>query len=993
MRVVGSLDWVGHIHLEDLAKTFSPLVFDPALRRSFLSALERTCKAFLSAQSPDQLSKACTAMLLLPKIGCGWWAQDSRRRRSQAKKVLEHYPFLSTSLSDEVTRALKRPRRIRPDGAYTHWRKIGAVRRHLRYGHLSKAARTLVSEGPAEADSDVIEQLRELHPAAPASAAKPTANLRIAKPNHPSMRSLDQVVKDLPNASAPGLSGWSYAMIKFAWKQSDDFRRFLLTLAKAMVCDTKVPCREWLAASRLIPLKKDGRPGVRPVACGESFTRVVSRWALRQFAPTPYKNCLEPEQFGVGEPAGVDSVIWTMRDWHRWAGGGVLAIDFSNAFNTISRRAMAEGLARDPKTSNLLPLFRLMYDSPSASIVIDNEGQPHRIECQVGGRQGDPLMPLLFSLACRDLVKELRERFAATADPEADFLTEQHLDNMRPHPSQPDLAEDPPERHLLAAYLDDIFIGLPEDIDPGAVLDYLQSLEVTGKFHLRLNRSKCRHVPLETLREVGMGVLGAWVGGPDDDSSPADKIFDERVAVLKSRMPLLDALPLQERLLLLRFCFRPVTDHLLRTLPPNVGLRGAADMDELMLATVLKWACSDAGVSRDTAAQLCRLPPRMGGLGLASQELLKPIACGSSFVLSQACLRERGMPVTAELFDSVSQTVRLCADNLDLPVYDLLSPDHALEPHLQRRCSELPREQAWKALFDSLPTDAHRLRLVESGSLLGRSWLRAIPSDAPHTLKNCDAEYALRRTLLSDFAETQDSTSPFCPACSCAEHALHHYTCRQTHTLTIKRHTAVKYALGDAIRQAIGQVDIEKAVGINSSTRRGTVADLRAPLYGRDLDNIDVVVYYPKLPANPEWPTADQAALRAAERALEPPHPTLFFWEDHSNEWTSEAVRVAQQFRFMCSEAVAKWGLDVAAARKHDKYGAANVAVIPFAISALGSVAPEARDVVELLTRRVSTDIGEQSTFFSRLVSRFSIALIHHAGLQARTLRNYHRAA
>ena len=87
-----------------------------------------------------------------------------------------------------------------------------------------------------------------------------------------------------------------------------------------------------------------------------------------------------------------------------------------------------------------------------------------------------------------------------------------------------------------------------------------------------------------------------WVGGLNHESNVGGKLTEKAAQRLRERIPLMNDLPLQYRLLLLRCCFYPCLSYLSRTLLPNVGLSGTAQFDDIISQTVLEWA-DDVSVS------------------------------------------------------------------------------------------------------------------------------------------------------------------------------------------------------------------------------------------------------------------------------------------------------------------------------------------------------------------------------------------------------------
>ena len=76
----------------------------------------------------------------------------------------------------------------------------------------------------------------------------------------------------------------------------------------------------------------------------------------------------------------------------------IVSIDGVGAHDSISRNAMLEGFLRMEDGERVLPFVRRFYGSPSTYIWEDELGVSQDIAQGEGGEQGDPLMPLLFSL-------------------------------------------------------------------------------------------------------------------------------------------------------------------------------------------------------------------------------------------------------------------------------------------------------------------------------------------------------------------------------------------------------------------------------------------------------------------------------------------------------------------------------------------------------------------------------------------------------------------
>ena len=79
-----------------------------------------------------------------------------------------------------------------------------------------------------------------------------------------------------------------------------------------------------------------------------------------------------------------------------------MALVLSNVY----RSAMLAKLHEVPSLQGLLPFVRATYANPTSYVWEDEAGVQHRIIQAEGGEQGDPLMPLLFSLAIHDPLQQ-----------------------------------------------------------------------------------------------------------------------------------------------------------------------------------------------------------------------------------------------------------------------------------------------------------------------------------------------------------------------------------------------------------------------------------------------------------------------------------------------------------------------------------------------------------------------------------------------------------
>ena len=977
-----SLEWVDAIEVEHLVKLSCPLTVPRIMQARWLEALERSAElCSRTARGPPQDNvRAWKLLQLLPIICSGRWA-GRKEARAAAKAALPNYPVVSLPTAAAIVSLIKSKSKAREAEEAS---RTKAVLRHLAEGHPKKAARVLMSHGLATMDADGIAKVKNLHP----PATKP--DLPMPSLPHPDLRkrppglakALDEVIDRLPRQSAAGVSGWSYAMVQDAWKRDlPAFKALLRTLVFDIIDGKPIRLHEWLVASKLICLRKPPpSEGIRPIACGETFVRIAARLALTLVAP---QELLDQSLFGGGK-GGTEPMIWSMADAVDWAEFGVAGVDFENAFNTVSRQQMAqEVMTHAPK---LAGIFSTLYNRSSKLVTVDANGDTVVIESASGGRQGDPLMPLLFSMVMKPISTEL-DRFTLETTP-----TEPLLSRRTPDEAAPDAAP----RTLKWSLLDDLNLA-PNGIGCfEVVLNFLDRPEFKDKYGLSINRRKCWYRTQREMIDTGMSVLGSWVGGPNNERShgsqltiDAAQLLEERVAAMGPR------LTIQQKLILLRLCFVPTLNHLLRTLPPRVGVEGVEHFDRIVFGTVMSWVNDRSLTTGETLATtkaIVSLPHRYGGLGFANQTALKPICVGASFVLSQGVLRDLGMSLSERLLSRVDEEVRLCADNLDLPVSDLLSNGYWDKSHLQRRMTELPNEQKWKAVWDAIP-DAACMRRLEAGGPIARAWLRLIPSDPSLVLADDQVRHGLRYLLLSDFADTTNADGK-CKRCNHyarAEQELnpcHFATCDMNQMTRTFRHTAVARTISkqveDSFRTTVQPNHIAGLVHhLNGGTEEAK-SDIYFP-YESEMREYDLGITALRQIQRCVWPTdAEVEAALTDERPASGDRPLwdqMFNWENHADALTHPVARRLRKFRELAWNVGVRPTIETMERTKERWYHKADADhVIPLILTAGGAMSGRTRDLLLQLVFYAGVDEPlVQAETRSRLYGRISILLLKFA--------------
>jgi hypothetical protein len=224
-----------------------------------------------------------------------------------------------------------------------------------------------------------------------------------------------------------------------------------------MIRQGTAPGVELLCASRLIPFAKENN-GVRPIAVGD----LVYRVALKAILTTSFRpEMLLLNQLGVNSKGGVEPAVFMLQEAITGPNTSkvqkIASLDLSNAFNTIGRTAIATAVAKYAPT--FYRAAKWAYNKPSILVTLNGQ----ILASAEGVRQGDPLGPLLFSLALRP--------------------TLEHLQDTLPTSN-------------LVAYLDDIYV-LSKDKDVNILEKAASSFQGTL---VKLNLQKSSETDISVLR-------------------------------------------------------------------------------------------------------------------------------------------------------------------------------------------------------------------------------------------------------------------------------------------------------------------------------------------------------------------------------------------------------------------------------------------------------------------------------------------------------------
>ena len=965
-----SLEWVEDFSPKLMASNAVSRNTPFELRKCVSKALDRTSNiALKSSRNFADFDHATKAILLLPKVCYGTWTYGvkgwGRKGRVLRSKLLVEYPFLSEEILGIVKEEMSRFRPPRFRDLSELDLKLKAAAARMKDGEPGKAAKVLVSRGLVPVCEETIQKLKEIHPESlnpdepplpPAPLSLRRLSLNASSDVHerelptPTKSTVTKVVKSLPKKSAPGPSGWSFGMIGQGIKDSVHFRDFLLKLISTMKVDHNVPAADWLRCAMLYPLRKKD-DGIRPIACGEAFARLTAKWIINSIRPSDY---LLPEQYGVG--TGVDEVLCHINDSIPLCVNGISSFDISNAFNSLSRHHIGSVLG--VFCPALLGYFRWGYGVISDLFLRGPDGV-HVVQSQEGGRQGDPLFPFLFSLGIRPLVDELGERFAlkvSVAGKDGDIST----------------------KRLIWVYLDDITIALKDGVSHSDIVDFLNQPEIVEKYGLKVNESKSWFMDFHDLVRTGHKLLGSWIGGPDNDTSGSRQLFKDALDRLHGIIPVLKMMPIQHGLTLLRLCYYPILNHLLRSLPIGIGNTELRAFDKAIWQTIASWT-NDSTVK--FGEEIVKLPRRLGGLGFFNSVETRPYAAAASYIQSRGYLLSKDITLTDYLEVKLRPCLEQFAEDLDVEYHDLFGDEIWRDFDLQRRGAELSREAAWFVVFRKLPS-YDQTRFIENQSILRRKWIDCLPISPANTLSDEEVRYGLRESLLSDFPEAVSPTGQ-CTHCNNQPDAPnHHLSCKQTGALRTTRHTAINACFEKYMKEIVGEKAVEhRPYAGMSSAGESLFGDTGATIGGvrTNYDYVVTAVDYDRRFSEPSAEEIDKeieidklSGTRNMDRFL--------FWEDHSDEVPHPDTVRARKFRQIVFQKTIGKDLAEADRRKRAHYG--DLMVVPIACTARGSLGRYTIPLIDSLCTeniRWERDYPDRVQFRHNLMCQLSVILLRSA--------------
>src|SRR5579872_5386502 len=399
------------------------------------------------------------------------------------------------------------------------------------------------------------------------------------------------------------------------------------------------------------------------------------------YALPKISDCLRAIQLGVGVSGGCEAAVHSARQFvmDMPTGSSLVKLDFSNAFNCLSRTKMVESV------HSLIPEIYSFCSSAYSQPTFLKYGDKI-IYSREGVQQGDPLGPLLFSLTIQPLLSELTSSFRIS-------------------------------------YLDDLTLGGQDAI---VANDVKKVMEKGAELGLKLNISKCEIISqslshgdalLDSFAQRTASeaeLLGASLtsGGAMDRKLEKHSADLERAAVRLQDIQRHDAL-----ILLRRSLSAPKVMHTLRTSPCSQHHQ-LLKLDKILKDPLCSLLNADLSETQWLQASL---PVRRGGLGICS---ILQLAL-SAFLASYNAPGELQLQILGNYSASVdlnyvkAESVWSSGHQVSAPV--------GTAACLQRNWDEPIVDNSFSRLFDSQSDAKEKARLLAVSAPKSSDWLHALP--------------------------------------------------------------------------------------------------------------------------------------------------------------------------------------------------------------------------------------------------------------------------
>ena len=279
-------------------------------------------------------------------------------------------------------------------------RRVARAESLVHLGELSAARLALEGDSVAPDDDVTLSVLRDPERRPPVLRDPIPEDILSTRQEVPFNLDSDRLARNIRCArrgAAGGPSGMTMDHIRPVLESEADtagFFRMCLDFARAEILNDVLTL---LKMGRVTALRKPNGK-ISGIVIGDIMRRLVARTIAQQVV-LAVEEATAPFQYALSTKRGGECVAHAIQSLTELdPRATVLSVDGIGAFDFIARAAMLDGLLNVDGGDSVLPFVLQFYSEPSQYLWGDDTGDTHFIEQGEGGEQGDPLMPLLFSL-------------------------------------------------------------------------------------------------------------------------------------------------------------------------------------------------------------------------------------------------------------------------------------------------------------------------------------------------------------------------------------------------------------------------------------------------------------------------------------------------------------------------------------------------------------------------------------------------------------------
>ena len=622
--------------------------------------------------------------------------------------------------------------------------RAARVARLVAAGQLSRAAAVVVQEQGLQQSPGTLEALRALYPPAPpgeSAAGEPALPVTLSPGDRARVeKGIAEAILKAPHRSGAGPSDSRFEHWATLRDNEVGLASASVVLTRLLVGEAPAEAVAAHLGAAVVALPKRAG-GVRPIAVGSVLRRLAARGACIAFS-AELAQAVGPYQYAVGVSAGCEKIRKVLAaEAELRPEAVILALDFTNAFNSVLRSAVRAAVAS--RLGPLAPLCAVICGASTRHWYYDSSGG-NPVAASRGVDQGCPLSPGFFAVGIAPVLDALQGTLRAL---------------------------DPAAR--VVSYLDDVYVVIAPAHAEAALAAAGRAFSPAG---LTLNRSKChawsasgsvpaglRDIQVDTLKCLGSSLpfvsaaadyiadaqdVPVGSGAVDGALAPALAAHEHFVRNLRELRA--SGLSLQNALAMHRVFTDGAVTHLLRA-----GVVSYAECMKWDGAIVHFWGKELGRTFTEGQSAQFFLPLHLGGCGFQSAVWRREAAfLGSWELCFHDVARALGFPAAASFRAACPRAVAAVT-----AAYSGVAPGQAFgwtqcfgasQPKRQKAYSERVHTSRHAQLL-ALLSEEDQVDLRSAGGS-GAGLFLLPPDDPAHKLGDDHLAVAIRRRLRCSFA-------------------------------------------------------------------------------------------------------------------------------------------------------------------------------------------------------------------------------------------------